>query len=197
MRRHHRLAASLFLVIGVLVGCQAEPVPQFRELTYANLPAIRLEVDQVEVIDAYRSPLQAPNVEHRFPTPPGSAARRWAEDRLVAAGGPGARAVFTILDAAVTETPLEPTSGVKGFFTRDQSERYDATLAVQLEVFDATGARRATTSATARESRTVREDLTLNAREQIWFDMTEALMNALNGQLEANIGRFMGDFRAL
>ena len=188
---------NLFVDTGILEGCEAQPVPQFRELTYNDLPAIRLDVDQVEIIDAYRPPLRDPNVEHRFPTPPASAARRWAEDRLVAAGGPGARAVFTILDASVIESPLEPTTGVKALFTRDQSERYEATLAVQLDVFDATGTRRATTTATARESRTAREDLTLNAREQLWFDMTEALMNALNGQLEVNIGRFMGDFTPL
>ncbi len=186
--------AWLVVLAGVLVACETQPVPQFRELTYGELGAIRLAVDDVEIITAYRSPLRDPNVEHRFPTPPGTAARRWAEDRLVATGGQGARAVFTITDASVIETRLEPTSGVRGVFTRDQSERYDATLAVQLDVFDNTGARRGTTTVTARESRTAAENLTLNEREILWFEMTETLMDSLNSQLEQNIEQFLDGF---
>ena len=156
MTRSRPLAALLVVVSVVLVGCETQPIPQFRELTYSQLGPIRLSVDEVEIINAYQSALQDPYVEHRFPTPPGAAARRWAEDRLIASGGQGARAVFTILDASVVESRLEPTTGVKGFFTKDQSERYDATLAVRLDVFDSGGARRGTTTVTARESRTAR-----------------------------------------
>ena len=194
MQRLSRLAAILFVLAFGLAACETQPVPQFRELTFSQLEPIRLAVDNVEVIDAYRSPLRDPNVEHRFPTAPAAAARRWAEDRLIATGG-GARAVYTIIDASVIESPLEPTGGVKGIFTRDQSERYDAILQVKIDVFDDTGGSRATTTVTARESRTVREDATLNEREQVWFDMTEALMDALNGQLESNIDQFLDGYR--
>lgn len=194
MTRPHRLAALLVVVSATLVGCETQPIPQFRELTYSQLGPIRLSVDDVEIINSYKSPFQDPYVEHRFPTPPGAAARRWAEDRLIASGGQGARAVFTILDASVVESKLEPTGGVKGIFTKDQSERYDATLAVQLDVFDSGGARRGSTTVTARESHTVREDLTLNEREVLWFDMTESLMVSLNRQLENNIDQFLKGF---
>lgn len=194
MMRSHRVVALLIVVAAVLVGCETQPIPQFRELTYSQLGPIRLSVDDVEIISSYKSPFHDPYVEHRFPTAPGAAARRWAEDRLVAAGGQGARAVFDILDASVVETKLDPTTGVKGILTRDQSERYDATLGVQLDVFDSSGRRRGTTTVTARESRTAREDLTLNERELLWFEMTESLMDSLNRQLESNINRFLNGF---
>ena len=194
MIRTHRLVALLVVVAAVLIGCETQPIPQFRELTYSQLGPIRLSVDGVEIISSYKSTFRDPYVEHRFPTSPGAAARRWAEDRLVATGGQGARAVFTILDASVVESKLEPTTGVKGIFTKDQSERYDATLAVRLDVFDSAGARRGTTTVTARESRTAREDLTLNERELLWFEMTETLMDSLNRQLESNIDQFLNGF---
>src|SRR3546814_13039922 len=41
------------------------------------------------VIDAYRSPGTAPNVEHLFPSPPATAMARWASDRLEAVGTTG------------------------------------------------------------------------------------------------------------
>ncbi len=194
MQRSFRLAGIILFVGLALAACETQPVPQFRELTYSQLGPIRLAVDDVEVIEAYRSPLRDPHVEHRFPTSPATAARRWAEDRLVATGGTGARAVYTIVDASVVETKLDPTTGVKGLFTRDQSERYEAILQVKIDVFDPTGGRRASTTVTARESRTAGENLTLNEREQLWFEMTEALMEALNGQLESNIDQFLDGY---
>ncbi len=194
MHRYRHFVGLLVLLSAALAACETQPVPQFAEPTYSQLGPIRMAVDDIEIVNTYRSPLRDPNVEHRFPTPPGTAARRWAEDRLVATGGEGARAVFTIVDASVVETRLDETTGVRGIFTRDQSERYEATLEVRLDVFDSGGARRGTTTVTARESRTAREDLTLNEREQLWFDMTEALMDNLNRQLEINIDQFLNGY---
>src|SRR3546814_2994630 len=64
------------------------------------------------VIDAYRSPGTAPNVEHLFPSPPATAMARWASDRLEAVGTNGS-AIFTILRADVVEVLLERTTGIK------------------------------------------------------------------------------------
>jgi hypothetical protein len=49
-------------------------------------------------------------------------------------------------------------------------------------------------SSRAQRSRTVPEDVTLNDREKVWFEMTEALMNDLNASLERQIYYNMGDF---
>ena len=58
------------------------------------------------------------------------------------------------------------------------------------------GGRRAMVSSRAARSRTVPEDITLNDREKVWFELTEALMNDINASLERQIADNFGNFLA-
>ena len=179
---------------GTLGGCNTPPERyEFPELTYAHLPPIRLNVAVIDVLDSYHPPMAAPNVEHLFPTPPAKAMERWARDRLVAAGNNGG-ALFTITRADVLEVPLARTTGIKGVFTTDQSYRYDAMLQVKLEAENTSGLRRGSITAQAKRSRTVDEDITLNQRERLWFEMTELLMRDIGTEIEKQINTYMPAF---
>jgi hypothetical protein len=170
-----------------LAGCTNAPDPvRFPNLTYAHEGAIRLAVARVEIVDAYRPPLTAPNVEHRMPAAPAATLRRWATDRLVAAGGQGAapQARFVIRDARVIETELPRTEGLRGLFTTDQGQRYDLRMEAALEVLDAGGRVVGSASAVATRSRTIAENASLDEREQLWFAMVEEATNALTAELE-------------
>lgn len=178
----------------LLAGCTTpSPAPRYPEITFTHLQPIRFDAASLEIVDAYKPTFANPNVEHLMPVSPAAAARRWAGDRVVLAGDSG-RVVFTILDAAVTETPLERTTGVRGVVTADQSERYDARLQVKVEVRGGEGRRRGEVMAEANRSRTVAEDLSLNERERVWFEMTETLISDLNGELETAIRKFLEPF---
>jgi hypothetical protein len=191
--------------LGALAACSNAPDPvRFPDLTYAHLGAIRLAVARIEIVDAYRPPLAAPNVEHRMPASPAATMRRWAQDRLVAAGGPGAApggpgaapaARFVIRDARVTETELPRTQGLQGLFTTDQGQRYDLRMEAAVEVLDAGGRAIATASAVATRSRTIAEDASLDERERLWFAMVEEATNALTAELERrmhqNLARYI------
>ncbi len=171
-----------------------DPV-RFPDLTYAHLGAIRLTVARIEIVDAYRPPLAEPHVEHRMPVAPAATLRRWAEDRLVAAGAPGgARARFVIEDARVTETELPRTQGLRGVFTTDQGQRYDLRLAASIEVREgAAVAGRA--AAVTTQSRTIAENATLDERERLWFAMVEQATRDLTAELERrmreNLARYI------
>jgi len=191
IRRTWIAAAAALL----LAACTNAPPPtKFPQLTYAHFGAFVFDVSTVEIVDAYRPPLAAPNVEHRMPVAPAAAAHRWAHDRLRATGSTGRRAVFTIENGAVTETPLKREGGLRGTFTVDQSERYDAVLAVRLEIFDANGRRVGIAKADARRSRSVPENITLDAREKVWFSITETLANDMNAEMERAINQYLGRF---
>jgi hypothetical protein len=43
-------------------------------------------------------------------------------------------------------------------------------------------------------SRSVPENASLNDREKVWFEMTEAMMNDINGSLERQIREHLGAF---
>jgi hypothetical protein len=186
------LAAAAFLG-----GCESGPTQaRLPELTYGHLGAIRLDVARVEIADEYQEPLRPPNVDHLFPTPPERVLRRWATDRLAASGTPGRYARFVIQDAKVIETELPRTGGVRGAFTTDQTERYDLTLKVAIEIREERGNFQSgfVTASTAR-SRSVAEDISVNDREKVWFEMLEQAMNELNAELDrqirANMTRFL------
>lgn len=187
------IAAVLILTLGVLAGCNSPPTREpFPKLTYAHLPPYRLAVGHVEIVNAYRPPTTAPNVEQNFPVSPGATAVQWGRDRLQSVGGPG-RAVYTVLRADATETHLagDQGSGLFGDFTIPQSERYDLNITVRLEIIDANGRVAASVDATATRSRTVAADATLNDRERVWFNMTEQAMVDLNASLDKSIPQYL------
>lgn len=188
----HSLAAVLALVLGLsLSACEATvPNPVFPELTFQHLGPINLNVASLEISSSYKAPMAAPNVEHLFPTTPSNALKRWAEDRLVATGS-GSRGHFTILEASVRETALKTQEGIKGAFTKDQSERYDGLLEARLQIFDDKDASLGFVTAKVSRSITVREDATVNDREQAWFELNEAMMKSINAELEKNITQYL------
>ena len=171
----------------ILAACEAAPLPPpIPEITFSHLTPIEIAAAQIEIVEDYVPPLAAPNVEHKFPTPPAQAVRQWAKDRLRLVGDDGVLRVI-IRDASVIETKLEKTGGVRGAFTVDQSERYDARLAVVVEVRSVRGFQDAFASAIAERSRTVPENISIQDREKVWFEMTEAMMNDLNASLDRQI----------
>ncbi len=193
IRRFHIAATAAVALL--LSACASQTAPQqFSEISFSHLSSIGLAVTSIEIIDQYRGPLRDPNVEHRAPTPPAAAARRWAEDRLVATGTGNRRATYTIQQASIVEVELEGPKGVRGLITNSQAERYDAEMTVELAVFGATGTREGVATATAKRSRTVPENLTLAARERVWHEMVEALMADLDLRLQATISDTLRPF---
>lgn len=197
MKKMHKVVRTGMMIAALgltLVACEATvPVRSFPELTFQHLGKIELNVASIDIVQAYKPPMKAPNVEHRFPTSPMTALSRWGHDRLMASGAQG-YARFSILDAAVSETALVMKDGIKGAFTKDQSERYDAALEARLEIFNAAGTSLGFTDAKASRSLTVREDATVNDREKAWFNLTEALMKDINAELEKNISQYLGGY---
>jgi hypothetical protein len=192
MKRIPVLAA--FAALALLTSCESGPPrPAYPDLSYAHLAPIMLNVADVQVVREYVSPGTRPNVEQMFPAVPAAVAERWARDRLRAAGREGV-ATVRIVNASVVEVALPRTGGVRGAVTTDQSERYDAVLEISVEASRRSDGRRAMVSSRAQRSRTVPEDITLNDREKVWFEMTEALMNDINAALERQIYDNFGDF---
>jgi hypothetical protein len=192
--RKRFLGVVLVLGGGLLAACDTPPHRDpFPQLTYAHLGPINLDVAQIVIVDAYQPPMADPHVEQDFPTPPAAAARQWAQDRLKAVGSDGV-AKYTITDGSAIDVPLPRTTGLDGMITQDQSDRYDVTVTVRLDLENRMGNHRGSITATAKRSETAAEDMTLNEREKLWFEMTDQLMKQLNAELEKQIGRNLKDF---
>ena len=186
MRAFFRPFFALVLLGGFTAACTFDdPQNRFADITYAHLPDIRLDVGEVRIEQTYVEPGRDPNVDHVFPVKPKDAAVRWGQDRLEAEGDLLVLR-YIVREASVTETALETKSGVTGLLTTDQAERYDARIVIDMQILDGRQVQ-ATASAEARRSITVPEGISLKEREQVWYELTENVMNDLNKQLEETI----------
>ncbi len=193
MRRLSRLlVATLLPVAGLaLAACELTPPSgDFPELTYAHLTPLRFDVASVEVEQAYQPSSEAPNVELLFPVRPGQAAANWGRDRLQAVGA-SRRMRYIVREAPVIETALETKSGLTGVVTRDQSERYEARLTVEVEILDDGGRTEGNAMTRVVRSITVPENATLHEREEVWYRLTQKVMNDMNTQLEETLKRIL------
>jgi hypothetical protein len=191
-RRNLGTMAALALLAGMLGACQTSlpPPPRFADIALGNEAPIRLNVATVDVVDEYLPPLKAPNVDHEFPVKIATTAARWGDQRLRAVGNSGSVRV-TIKDASAIATDLPKTSGLTGMFTNQQAVRYDARVEMIVEIRDDHGFAVASAEAAATRSRTVPEDITLNGRDRVFYEMTEALMKDEDAALSKNIHAFM------
>ncbi|MBT3305961.1 MAG: hypothetical protein HN377_05695, partial [Alphaproteobacteria bacterium] len=127
------LAFSLLFALA-LAACETPVQTQkMADLTFGHLTPIKLDVAKIEVVNHYRAPLRAPNVEHLFPTPPVAALKQWAKDRLRAVGRAGV-ARLVIVNAGAVESRLATKTGLTATFTKQQSQRYDLAVEARLEI---------------------------------------------------------------
>jgi len=191
--RRFALAALCVISVGGLLGCTTPPQPQYPELTFTHLPVITLGVARIEIVDNVKPGSDAKHIENLMPTSPETALRNWARDRLRANGVSGV-AKFIISDASVTETNLARTKGLTGVFTTDQSQRYDARIKAEVRLEGVPRVTEAFAEAAASHSQTVAENATVNAREQVWFNLTESVMKDFDPAMSASIRKHLADF---
>ena len=186
--------AALFLSLS-LTACE-KPLLEvsYPQLRFNHLPAIKLDVATIEIIEKYQSPLQAPNMEHKLPLAPTKAMRSWAEARLHAAGTSGV-ARFIIIDASVKAEALAKKKGLKAAFTIDQSIRYRARLSAKLEVETAGGLGRGFAEAKSSRQRTMPEDVSINERDDALYTFVEAAAMDFDKAMVRNIEKYLGPFR--
>jgi hypothetical protein len=183
----NRRAFLLLPSLALLAACDTPPMRQsFATLTFQDRPPIRLDVAQIEIMQAYKAPGVAPHVDHLFPQKPADVAATWGRDVLRPVGERG-MAIYTILDASATETALPRTTGLTQTFKTEQSERYDLRIEVKLELGNPLLRTTGIATASATRSQTVAENTTLNQREAVWFQMTESAMRELDSKLEVAI----------
>lgn len=173
-----RRRAALLLPL-LAAGCAGDdpPPPPPRvdagPLRYDHLTPLRLNVGAVDVPDAPPpGPLDALN-----PSPPGRALRRMAMDRIGAGGSTG-RAVFAIDDASIVQSG----SNLAGV------------MAVHLDILGPDGERAAYAEARVARQAPMPRSAGLSAALQ---DMTRAMMDDMNVELEFQVRRALRDWLQL
>jgi hypothetical protein len=119
--------------------------------------------------------------------PPERAVENWAHDRLVPTGTER-RLRVRIIDASATETHLpRKAEGIRGAFTTEQTERYDVSIEVTIDLTNERGFAERSVSAKVTRSTTVAENVTPNERDKAWYDLTRAAMADFDAEMERQL----------
>ncbi|MFM2044754.1 MAG: hypothetical protein RLY86_3330 [Pseudomonadota bacterium] len=178
------LLAALCLTTGPALS-QAAGQPAPAGFGFADKRPVTLAVAEVIVQSDYVPPVRDPYVDHLIPVTPTDAVRLWAQDRLRTGAADGTARII-VKEASVMEVPLERTEGVRGWFTKDQSERYTGKLTVEI-VVDTPSLGQGIASANVSRSTTVPEDVSLAEREKVMLTLVRDLIRDLDTQLEPAI----------
>jgi len=175
-----------------LGACTHAPqAPTFGDIQFSDGPKIPVRALKVDVVADYQPSFQSPNVEHLMPVPPERVARQWVIDRLQPLRSGQTVVQFIITDASVTETKLKTKSGLKGAFTDEPSERYDANLKAKIVYKDPVTLDEGSVETTAHYSMTVQEGASLNDREKVWFELAQKLGTQFDMAMTENIEKFL------
>ena len=186
--------SAILIVTLALTACETPGPPGFPDITFSHLKPIKLDIGAVDYTQAYVPPAKLPNVDHLFPQRLTVVAKRWASERLAAVGPISRIARITLINAAVVGSALDTTQGLKGVFTIEQAARYDATVEILIEIVNSQGVVEGQANAVAQRSQTAPENITLNDLDQLWFDLTEAVMNDLDREMEATIRKYLAKY---
>ena len=179
----------------LLASCQEAPAAyKPAALDFAGKPPIRLNVAQIRIVENYKSPMRAPNIEHELPVPPSQALKQWVNQRVQAVGTQGVFE-FVIEDASVKETKLKKTQGMKGFFTDDQDAKYDANISVTMRLYDGVEAiSRASGDVRVMRSKTINEKASINDRTRLFEGMTRDMMTAFDTEAQSRLRQYFAGF---
>lgn len=192
-----RLRHFLFVLLVPFLVSACDPVPAPftpAQPSFSGQPPLRFSVAKMEVVEDYEAPGKYPNVDHLMAYAPDDVFRIWVNDRIKTVGNSYSMQI-NIVDASVKETTLPVTTGMKGYFTNEQAERYDASIAVTMKIYaEGKGLPIAEVEAHANKSRTLAEDASLSEREKLYYELTLELMQELNDTLEKNIRQYFSPY---
>ncbi|HUN49011.1 MAG TPA: hypothetical protein VMU85_20930 [Stellaceae bacterium] len=187
-------AMCLGVVLAALSACGGPPArPEFGDIRFNGEPKLHLAVSRVEFVREYQANLQSPHIEEKLPVPLSHVTENWVRDRLEAVGGPG-RAVATVVDASVIQVPVPTEGGISGTFTKQVDTRYEARLALRVEIKDDHGFTVRTATAQTQRSQTTVQGISLDERDRILYRLETDLAADLDRQLESDIRANFGSY---
>lgn len=192
-RRLSRLGLLFVALLagGLAAGCDTPPQRQrFPGITFQHMTPFKLDVAQIEIESAYRSAEHPDDNGAEYPELPEKLVADWARDRLQAVGQRG-QTTFTIVNARAVRVPLPRSSGLDAALKKEQSDRYELAITVKIEAGNPLLGKAGALTETVTRSQTVAEDLTLNQREVVLFNLLDSTMKDLNARLEQSIPQYL------
>jgi hypothetical protein len=187
------MARPVVLLLGLLAAACAREYETFQPppLDFGDRPPIRLKVERVDVQSAFRPQGAPPFIGHTLALTPEAALRQLLEQRLQAVGGAGS-VQAVIVDASITEEPIETTSGLRGYLTEEASARLEGRAKVRVDRLDEAGNVISSASTEVTRTSSIPEDATYVQRQEIAYALVRDLANDLDAGMATNLRETFG-----
>ncbi len=192
MMRFHfaHILIALFVLAGALPArAQDAPTLQFANKTVLNVDATALDL---KIEDT--PPREYPHVNYRSQVRFEDGARAWAAARFALTGNSVNTLRITIRKGDIIEKLLPVKKGIAGWFTKDQSAEYDATLDLEVAIVDPSGKVLSSANGNARGTQTVIEGATEADKQQVWARLVISSFDSLDAELQAQIRQVMSQY---
>ena len=180
----------LLALSSLLAACDTGGGAPVSAPNFKRYQPIYMKVSKIEVLEEYRSPNVAPNVEHMMSYSPADAMQIWVKQRLRAAGGPKTMQVI-IKDASVVGQDV-PGSDV--MFGWGGTRQYDTRLEVELRVYGDAALSEASVGVVATRTLKLPASASVATRDQKFRAMIEEMMTTVNAEMEKNIFQHLGSY---
>jgi hypothetical protein len=188
-----RAAAVLLLLAGPACSvavAQAAPAT----LVFANKTALTVDATSLDLRIEDVPPREYPHMNYRSQVRFEDGAREWAASHFMLTGNSVNTLRVTLRKGDIVEKLLPVKKGIKGWFTKEQSAEYEASLEIEVAIVDPNGMVLSTASGKSRSTRTVPEGTTEADKQQVWAGMIVAAFDALDTELQPQLRQVMGQF---
>ncbi|MDX2223115.1 MAG: hypothetical protein SFV21_10220 [Rhodospirillaceae bacterium] len=190
-----RFAALLTVVMALAVPARLAFAQEAAAPDFTTGPSYQADVSALDVRVENAPPTEYPSVGHLAPMPYGQAIQAWATARFRPTGASVNTLRVTLREGAIVEQVLPIKRGIGGWFKKEQSVQYDATLTIEVALIDANGTTLAAAQGTSKQSQTLLEGATTADKRAAWAAMVNgtfaALDDGLAGPIRQNLGQYL------
>jgi hypothetical protein len=181
-------------LVTLLAQCAPKPVMHIDEIRFTGMPKLPIAVDVIDIVDETPSASPGSDYSGVMATPPRTALRNWAQDRLQATKTREGVGRFRIAEALVQHSTEANKSGVSGLFSKTPQETFTIRVAAHFEIRRNDGSLVKVVTAKAWGEESFPTDLELPDRRRAVNDLVVRIMKDFDREMESSIRANMPDW---
>jgi hypothetical protein len=193
MRTVMGAVGMLVLLAGSAAAQDALPSTPTK-LEFANKQVLNVDATSLELKIGEIPPREYPHVNYRSHVRFEDGAREWAGQHFKLTGNSANTLRITIRKGDIIEKLLPVKKGIKGWFSKDQSAEYQATLDLEIAIVDPNGQVLTSANGKATTTRTVPEGTTEADKQQVWTGLIIATFDNLDNEMQPQLRNVMAQY---
>lgn len=179
--------SALVIVAAVALAPMALFAQEGSSALFQNVTPVKIDANSLVVEIQKQPPKEYPHVGHRAPVSFEQAVNMWASSHFELTGAGENTLRVTVRESDIVEKLLPVKKGIAGWFRKDQSAEYTASLDISVALVDANGGQQGSAEARTFQSTTVPEGTTDAEKQAVWMEMMKKVFDNLDRELQPRI----------